>query len=51
MKGKGFKFYKAKERPSRPKLVSQKKPNRENWAEIPENARARGSLGRTTQPK
>ena len=51
MKGKGFKFYKAKERPSRLKLVSQKKSNKENWAEIPENARAWRSLGRTTQPK
>ena len=51
MKGKGFKFHKVKERPSWPKFVSQKKPNRRNWAGIPENARARGSLGRTTQPK
>ena len=48
MKGKGFKFLEAKERLSRSKLVSQKKPNRENWAEIPENARAQGSLGCTT---
>ena len=51
MKKKGFKFHEAKERPSRPKSVNQKKPNRENWAIIPENARARESLGRTTQPK
>ena len=26
--------------PSRPKSISQKKPNRENWAEIPETTRA-----------
>ena len=43
MKKKGFKFHEAKERPSRPKSVNQKKPNRENWARIPENARARES--------
>ena len=30
MKGKGFKFHKVKERPSWPKFVSQKKPNRGN---------------------
>ena len=48
---KGFKVHEAKERPSRPKLVSQKKPNRETWAGILETARAQGSLGRTTQPK
>ena len=51
MKRKGFKFHVAKEMPSQPKLVSQKKLNGENWAEIPENARAQGSLGRTTQPE
>ena len=51
MKGKGFKFHKVKERPSRLKSVSQKKPNKGNWAGIPENARARGSLGCITQPK
>ena len=51
MKGKGFKFHEAKERPSRPKSVSQKKLNRGNWAGILENARAQRSLGRTTQPK
>ena len=51
MKGKSFKFYKVKERPSWPKSVSQKKPNKGNWAGILENARARGSLGRITQPK
>ena len=51
MKGKCFKFHKVKKRPSRPKSVSQKKANRGNWARILENARARGSLGRTTQPK
>ena len=37
---KGFKIHEAKEGPSRPKSVSRKKPNRENWAEIPETARA-----------
>ena len=51
MKGKSFKFHKAKERPSRPKLVSQKKPNGGNWVGIPKNARARRSLGHTTQPQ
>ena len=51
MKGKCFKFHKVKERPSRLKSVSQKKPNKGNWAGILENARARGSLGCTTQPK
>ena len=38
---KSFKIHEAKERPSRPKSVSQKKPNRENWAGILETARAR----------
>ena len=51
MKGKGFKFHKVKEMLNWPKSVSQKKPNRGNWAGILENARARGSLGRTTQLK
>ena len=51
MKGKSFKFYKVKERPSWPKSVSQKKPNKGNWAGIPENVRARGSLGHITQSK
>ena len=51
MKGKGFKFHVAKEMPSQPKLVSQKKLNGENWAEIPENARAQGSLGCIAQPE
>ena len=51
MKGKCFKFHKVKERPSRPKSVSQKKPNKGNWAGIPENTRARGSLRCITQPK
>ena len=51
MKGKGFKFHKVKERPSQPKFVSQKKPNKGNCDGIPKNARAWGSLGCTTQPK
>ena len=51
MKGKCFKFHKVKERPNQPKFVSQKKPNKGNWAGIPENVRARGSLRCTTQPK
>ena len=51
MKGKGFKFHKAKEMLNWPKSVSQKKPNRGNWARILENAKARGSLGCITQPK
>ena len=51
MKGKCFKFHEVKERPSQPKSVIQKKPNNRNWAGIPENARAWGSLRCTTQPK
>ena len=39
---------KQKKGPVGQKLVSQKKPNRENWAEMPEDARARGPLGHTT---
>ena len=38
---KTFKIHEAKEMSNRPKSVSQKKPNRENWAGIPETARAR----------
>ena len=53
---KSFKIHEAKEMSNRPKSVSQKKPNRENWVGIPETANCSKHLEpntkeRPSQPK